>query len=572
MSLSVPWPDAVRTLLAFASSLTSVSSHTSTVTCSATDQNVSQAEVYYGMLILSAFLPFAVMVITFFYWQVCAPCSKVFSCGRSLIRTSICPKENPFHVGHGSHLSVNSNGKVKRSTRDGWIVTNVLVLYIFIPSIVKISLEMCQWEKICGEYYWALDDTIKYDSPSHQFLIIAVAVPSILFYGVTLIILTMIYIGLHADRQTNKKLMFRFGLLFSGFSPQYWWYEIVLFFRKMGVIFIVTFASSNEQQLHIAMGLLVMLLYLQEHMRPFDNPEATDNAKIQSSKLHRMESFSMLVLIIMIWSAVFFVLGCNDHDGLCSVLGVGVIFINIVFIGVVVVVFVQAFSKQNKLGYKLSHRMSALTKSFQGSKTKTKRDTVDSTLFPTDGETKIKLNPLSKGKSKKEFKNERRSSGGGAGGNGSMTREVEMTETSIDMTETSIDMTEASIDISNVIMETLKDDNGRRYSWNKVTNETKWIDEQKNEPVASRTHQRAISEVNQRNLSDEKIKKDRKKRRAKRKQEQAKKMRNKFSTGTSDIDLSRIATFDKMNTSKRKRNSKTKKGRRKRAQSSEKNG
>merc|ERR1711865_449619 len=255
---------------------------------------------------------------------------------------------------------------------------------------------MFHWESICGKLYWALDDTVEYSSLSHQFLIIAVAVPSILFYGIVLIVLAMIYIGLHADRQTNKKLMFRFGLMFSGFSPQYWWYEIVLFFRKMGVIFIVTFASSNEQQLHIAMGLLVILLYLQEHMRPFDNPEATDNAKIQSSKLHRMESFSMLVLIIMIWSAVFFVLGCNDHDGLCSVLGVGVIFINIVFIGVVVVVFVQAFSKQNKLGYKLSHRMSAFTKSFQGSKTK--RETVDSTLFPTDGETKIKLNPLSKGK------------------------------------------------------------------------------------------------------------------------------------------------------------------------------
>merc|ERR1712166_198140 len=114
-----------------------------------------------------------------------------------------------------------------------------------------------------------------------------------------------------------------------------------------------------------------------------------------------------------------------------------------------------------------------------------------------------------------------------------------MTETSIDMTETSIDMTEASIDISNVIMETLKDDNGRRYSWNRVTNETKWVDEQKNEPVASRTHQRAISEVNQRNLTNEKIKKDRRKMRAKHKQEQAKK-KNKFSA-TSDIDLLRIA-------------------------------
>jgi len=126
---------------------------------------------------------------------------------------------------------------------------------------------MFQSESICGKLYWALDDTVEYNSLPHQFLIIAVAVPSILFYGIVLIILAMIYIGLHADRQTNKKLMFRFGLLFSGFSPQYWWYEIILFFRKLGVIFIVTFASSNEQQLHIAMGLLVILLYLQEHIR-----------------------------------------------------------------------------------------------------------------------------------------------------------------------------------------------------------------------------------------------------------------------------------------------------------------
>ena len=456
MSLSVPWPDAVRTLLAFVSSLTSVSSHTSTVTCSATDQNVSQAEVYYGMLILSATLPFAVMLVTFVYWHMCAPYSKVFSCGRSLIRTSVCPKENPFHVGHGSHLSVNTDGKAKRSTRDGWIVTNVLVLYIFIPSIVKISLEMFQWESICGKRYWALDDTVEYNSVSHQFLIIAVAVPSILFYGIVLIVLAMIYIGLHADRQTNKKLMFRFGLLFSGFSPQYWWYEIILFSRKLGVIFIVAFASSNEQQLHIAMGLLVILLYLQEHMRPFDNPQASENAKVQNNKLHRMESFSLLVLITMVWCAVFFVLGCDDQDGFCSVLGVSVILINIVFVGVVGVIFAQAWGKQNKL----SDKFSALTNSFRQSSTRnTKQHMVNSNLFPTDGETNIYCNPLSNGKSKEEFKKERRTVRRDSG-----TREVEMTMT--------------SIDIPNEIIEILKDDDGREYSWNKVTNETKWVDEE----------------------------------------------------------------------------------------------
>ena len=49
----------------------------------------------------------------------------------------------------------------------------------------------------------------------------------------------------------------------------------------------------------------------------------------------------------------------------------------------------------------------------------------------------------------------RRNSDGG----GSSTREVEMTVT--------------SIDISNEIIQILKDDNVREYSWNKVTDETK---------------------------------------------------------------------------------------------------
>ena len=58
-----------------------------------------------------------------------------------------------------------------------------------------------------------------------------------------------------------------------------------------------------------------------------------------------MESFSLLVLITMVWCAVFFVLGCDDQDGFCSVLGVSVILINIVFVGVVGAIFADADTK-----------------------------------------------------------------------------------------------------------------------------------------------------------------------------------------------------------------------------------
>ena len=41
--------------------------------CTSTNIELSHAEVYYGMLVLSATLPFAVMALTFVYWHFCAP-------------------------------------------------------------------------------------------------------------------------------------------------------------------------------------------------------------------------------------------------------------------------------------------------------------------------------------------------------------------------------------------------------------------------------------------------------------------------------------------------------------------
>ena len=95
-------------------------------------------------------------------------------------------------------------------------------------------------------------------------------------------------------------------LLYSGFAPKYWYYELILFLRKLLIILIVTFASSNEQQLHIALGVLVVLLYLLEHLRPYNAVGASTKDRVVQNRLHRTESLSLLILIGMVWSAVFF--------------------------------------------------------------------------------------------------------------------------------------------------------------------------------------------------------------------------------------------------------------------------
>ena len=225
---------------------------------------------------------------------------------------------------------------------------------------------MLQSEAVCQINYWSLDDTIKFDDDTHQMMILSVAVPSLLFYGAVCPFLVMFYIGRHQDRQTNKKLMFRFGLFYSGFAPKYWFYELILFLRKLLIILVVTFASSNKQQLHIALGLLIVLLYLLEHLRPYSATGASDKDRVVQNRLHRMESLSLLILISMVWSAVFFVLDCNDNDGICSVLGVVVLGSNVIFALGCGYTVAKAFEHKNHLGQKLDKLSAALSLRLSG--------------------------------------------------------------------------------------------------------------------------------------------------------------------------------------------------------------
>ena len=371
MSLTVPWPEAVRAVLKFVSGLTSVSAQSSSLHCRANNGK----GIYYGILLFSVLLPIFMMVLTFLYWFVLAPRSRVLSCGKELHESSWCPTRNPFSSSNGRNAidttahettpattNTTTTTVRRRSTRDGWIVTNVLVLYIFNPSIVRLSLQMLQKKTICGIEYWSSDDTVVYNSNIHQTWIMTVVLPSLLLYGVVCVVLAVLYLGRHPDRRTNSKLMFRFGLLYSGFAEKYWWYELILYFRKVAIILIVTLASSNGLQLHYAMGTLIVFLFIQEQIRPFENSDIeSPQEKKMNTRLHNIETCSMLVLISMVWTAVIFVIGCDDESYVCSVLGIGVLSGNLFFSILCMAVFLKAFEKKHHVVEKMRmFRLSSL--------------------------------------------------------------------------------------------------------------------------------------------------------------------------------------------------------------------
>ena len=163
MSLNVAWPRTVRDVMVFVSSLTSVAGESVAVQCSVT-ADVSNGEIFYAALIASSVMPLGGMVLTYVFWFWLAPTSKWFSCGRKLEKVPFCPKRSPFSSKELSeHRPVVTSRKGKRlhSTRDGWIISNVLLIYALYPSIVKMGFQMLQPLSICRRTMWAMDRSVE---------------------------------------------------------------------------------------------------------------------------------------------------------------------------------------------------------------------------------------------------------------------------------------------------------------------------------------------------------------------------------------------------------------------------
>jgi hypothetical protein len=203
---------------------------------------------------------------------------------------------------------------------------------------------MFSFDFVCGLYYWDVDDTIQWDGPQHMAWLFSVGVPTLIFYGIILPGLSLFYMWRMKNRQTNIKLMFRYGLLYSGYAPRFWWWGGVEYARKLMMILIVTFARTNEQQLHICLGALVILLYVQENTRPFEFKE--DLNPTMNARVHKMETASLLTLIAMVWCAVYFVINtCNGDDHWCTLTGFVVLGSNFIFVVWCGSIFVNALRK-----------------------------------------------------------------------------------------------------------------------------------------------------------------------------------------------------------------------------------
>jgi len=267
---------------------------------------------------------------------------------------------------------------------------------------------------------------------------------------------------------TNRKMVFRFGLLYSGYAKDRWYWEVFVVARKIVLIFIVTFGRSNESQLHFAMGVLICVLYLQERGKPFEDHTALtlSKEKKQQHMLHVSEVGSLVVLLIMVWVAAFFNISpCSKEDWDCVFLSVLVFLSNLVFVAMCSYVGCVAFVERTRLDEKVAN----ITSMFRKSKSVTKGGGAVLTM---------KNNPLANGKSCLELARQRAAAGKVVGG-----AEVELVVVKKNSNANNTDqimtnkVKSEDSDSRHSSIQILKAEDGRKYTWNQMTGETAWLDD-----------------------------------------------------------------------------------------------
>ena len=345
LSLNVNWHPQLYDFLMALSTLVNVSAQGSVVQfCSELTRPKDTLEVLTIVLLIASFLPFLFCGLFYLYWMWLAPRFKKLSCGIHLTGSK-----------SGGGPSTGQRTRT-RSPRDGYIVSASLLTYIAYPSIIRVAFLMLKYVKVCDKNWVYVDEKFEYMGDQHLPIVLCVALPSIVVYCVMLPVLTLFTLA-KANRK-DPTVVFNYGLVYSGYADNIWYWELVIFFRKVVMILIVTFVQEDAMQLQCTLLLLTVMLHAQHRYKPFHEKNADDERDPSSAgeknTLHQTELASLCILFFCVWSASFFK-GKTENafcdSAWCMLFAIIIIASNIILLLVICYLIAKFFARRNSEGF-----------------------------------------------------------------------------------------------------------------------------------------------------------------------------------------------------------------------------
>eukprot|EP00347_Sterkiella_histriomuscorum_P002765 403366887 len=158
---------------------------------------------------------------------------------------------------------------------------------------------------IDGESRNKEDLEILCDSDEHSIWKLFIALPSIIVWGLGIPFFALTLIGRLRNQLETVQARAQFGFLYRGYKREYYYWEILIMYRKIVLIFISVFVTNDgiiTQALLIFILLVGVLVYTLKK-KPFQN-----------EKVNNIESISIVACTITIFCGIFFILDIQTVD------------------------------------------------------------------------------------------------------------------------------------------------------------------------------------------------------------------------------------------------------------------
>jgi hypothetical protein len=154
----------------------------------------------------------------------------------------------------------------------GFTSTLLIVLFVSHPHQIMLGFKMLTCERIDGVLRLRADlETVCWTSRAHIFFTTLTTTVALGVYGALLPAAVFFWLYSHRKNLAARSTTVRFGFLYRGYRPSFYWWEIVIILRKLVVITILVFGTDIVKQAAAATWFVFLVAILHTLCRPFES-------------------------------------------------------------------------------------------------------------------------------------------------------------------------------------------------------------------------------------------------------------------------------------------------------------
>ena len=173
-----------------------------------------------------------------------------------------------------------------------FVTAYIFIIFMIFPSITQKMVDQFNCQYYDNEYRSRKDLQVFCYVGYHLYFSLAVALPGIFIYSIGIPAGVLYLMRLDKDKLETINVKQKFGFLINGYKRKFFYWEIILMYRKVLMIFISVFMNSIGLIVQALIMLIVLVVYIQINnlKRPF-----ADRA------LNEIENFSLVTATVTIY-------------------------------------------------------------------------------------------------------------------------------------------------------------------------------------------------------------------------------------------------------------------------------